>query len=162
MSSPTSTRSVFDGLPLGNPPPVISSSPWMPVGDLGSWGRKRFSCLDLYFASDFDFGVDLVTIASNGPDLSHRGPTVVARHQDPPSPRSNPPNTGLASIGAPEDRPIWMEARRSRRWMWRGPMLRSFDHPPLRRLSWTRRETPVRAPGTCMRLLPIALWASSA
>jgi hypothetical protein len=26
------------GRPLGNPPPVISSNPWMPVGDLGSWG----------------------------------------------------------------------------------------------------------------------------
>jgi hypothetical protein len=24
--------------PLGNPPPVISSNPWMPVGDLGSCG----------------------------------------------------------------------------------------------------------------------------
>jgi len=24
--------------PLGNPPPVISSSPWIPVGAFGNWG----------------------------------------------------------------------------------------------------------------------------
>jgi hypothetical protein len=32
------------GLPRGNPPPVISSSPWMPVGHLG---KSVFGALDL-------------------------------------------------------------------------------------------------------------------
>ena len=36
------------GRPLGNPPPVISSSPWMPVGDLGS-------CVLDFAIMDFSF-----------------------------------------------------------------------------------------------------------
>ena len=51
------------GRPLGNPPPVISSSPGTPVGALGNCGLELCSGAD--FRDARDLGLSLVTIASS-------------------------------------------------------------------------------------------------
>jgi hypothetical protein len=47
---------------LGKPPSVISSSPWIPVGDLGNCGRDFEIDLVLGIGLDFGAGSGLVMI----------------------------------------------------------------------------------------------------